>query len=118
MLGNQPRLGAPLTIIIGHPHYAPWRLIEWLYTCEARAPAMFRKVNIFAACSGIALTLVAIAGSLWRARQCKPDPAAQATFNSHSRHQGLEMYLNLIIDGVQSKLFQRLRNRIIVKTMS
>ena len=71
MLGNQPRLGAPLTSVFGQPIYAPWRLFEWWYAYEAYAPAVFRKAGMFAAGGGIAGTLVAIAGSLWRARQNK-----------------------------------------------
>ena len=38
MLGNQPRLGAPLTSVLGQPIYAPWRLFEWWYAYEAYAP--------------------------------------------------------------------------------
>jgi type IV secretion system protein VirD4 len=71
MLGNQPRLGAPLTSILGQPIYAPWRLFEWWYAYEAYAPDVFRKAGMFAASSGLAGTVVAIAGSLWRARQNK-----------------------------------------------
>jgi type IV secretion system protein VirD4 len=71
MLGNQPRLGAPLTSILGQPIYAPWRLFEWWYAYEAYAPDVFRKAGMFAAGSGLAGTVVAIVGSLWRARQKK-----------------------------------------------
>jgi type IV secretion system protein VirD4 len=71
MLGNQPRLGAPLTTVLGQPVYAPWRLFEWWYAYEAYAPEVFRKAGMFAAGSGLAGTVVAIAGSLWRARQNK-----------------------------------------------
>ncbi len=71
MLGNQPRLGAPLATVLGQPIYAPWRLFEWWYAYEAYAPHVFRKAGMFAAGSGLAGTVVAIAGSLWRARQNK-----------------------------------------------
>ncbi len=71
MLGNQPRLGAPFTSILGQPIYAPWRLFEWWYAYEAYAPDVFRKAGMIAAGSGLAGTIVAIAGSLWRARQSK-----------------------------------------------
>jgi type IV secretion system protein VirD4 len=71
MLGNQPRLGAPLTTVLGQPLYHPWRLFEWWYAYEAYAPAVFRKAGMLAAGSGMAGTVVAIAGSLWRARQSK-----------------------------------------------
>lgn len=69
MLGNQPRLGAPLTTVLGQPVYVPWRLFEWWYAYEAYAPHVFRKAGMFAAGSGLAGTIVAITGSLWRARQ-------------------------------------------------
>ena len=61
----------PLTSILGQPIYAPRRLFEWWYAYEAYAPDIFRKAGIFAAGSGIAGTVVAIAGTLWRARQNK-----------------------------------------------
>lgn len=69
MLGNQPRLGEPLLTIFSQPIYHPWRLFEWWFAYEAYAPAVFRKAGILAAGSGLAGTVVAIAGSLWRARQ-------------------------------------------------
>ena len=71
MLGNQPRLGAPLTTVLGQPIYAPWRLFEWWYAYEAYAPDVFRTAGMLAGGSGLAGTVVAIAGSLWRARQTK-----------------------------------------------
>ena len=71
LLGNQPRLGAPLTSVLGQPIYAPRRLFEWWYAHGAYAPNVFRKAGMFAAGSDIAGTLVAIASSLWRARQNK-----------------------------------------------
>jgi len=71
MLGNQPRLGAPWTTILSQPIYLPWRIFEWWFAYEAYAPQVFRKAGMLAAGSGIAGTCVAIAGSLWRARQTK-----------------------------------------------
>jgi type IV secretion system protein VirD4 len=71
MLGNQPRLGAPLTTVLGQPVYAPWRLFEWWYAYEAYAPEVFRTAGMLAGGSGMAGTVVAIVGSLWRARQTK-----------------------------------------------
>ena len=71
MLGNQPRLGAPITSILGQPIYAPWRLFEWWYAYEAYAPDVFRTAGMLAGGSGLAGTVVAIVGSLWRARQSK-----------------------------------------------
>jgi type IV secretion system protein VirD4 len=70
-LGNQPQLGVPLTTIVGQPIYAPWRLFEWWYAYEAYAPDVFRTAGMLAGGSGLAGTVVAIVGSLWRARQSK-----------------------------------------------
>ncbi|MFN0190548.1 MAG: conjugal transfer protein TraG [Aestuariivirga sp.] len=71
MLGYQPRLGAPWATVLGQPVYHPWRLFEWWFAYEAYAPDVFRKAGMLAAGSGMAGTVVAIAGSLWRARQTK-----------------------------------------------
>jgi type IV secretion system protein VirD4 len=71
MLGHQPRLGAPWATVLGQPIYHPWRLFEWWFAYEAYAPQVFRKAGMLAAGSGMAGTVVAIAGSLWRARQTK-----------------------------------------------
>jgi type IV secretion system protein VirD4 len=71
MLGNQPELGAPLAKVLGQPIYHPWRLYEWWYAYEAYAPQVFRKAGMLAAGSGLAGTVVAVIGSLWRARQSK-----------------------------------------------
>jgi type IV secretion system protein VirD4 len=72
MLGHQPRLGAPWATVLGQPIYHPWRLFEWWFAYEAYAPQVFRKAGMLAAGSGMAGTVVAIMGSLWRARQSKP----------------------------------------------
>jgi type IV secretion system protein VirD4 len=71
MLGNQPELGTPLAKVLGQPIYHPWRLFEWWYAYEAYAPQVFRKAGMLAAGSGLAGTVVAVIGSLWRARQSK-----------------------------------------------
>lgn len=71
MLGHQPELGAPLAKVLGQPIYPPWRLFEWWYAYEAYAPQVFRKAGMLAAASGLAGTVVAVVGSLWRARQGK-----------------------------------------------
>jgi type IV secretion system protein VirD4 len=71
MLGHQPRLGAPWATVLGQPVYQPWRLFEWWFAYEAYAPSVFRKAGMLAAGSGMAGTVVAIAGSLWRARQTR-----------------------------------------------
>jgi type IV secretion system protein VirD4 len=67
--GYQPRLGPAWTSIGDYPVYLPWRLFEWWYAYEAYAPAIFNRAGALAASGGILGVLVAVAGSLWRARQ-------------------------------------------------
>ncbi|MBL4802580.1 MAG: conjugal transfer protein TraG [Emcibacter sp.] len=69
MLGFQMRIGMPWFTIFGWPVYYPWRLFEWWYAFEVYAPTVFYKAGGLAAAGGIMGTLVAIIGSLWRARE-------------------------------------------------
>jgi len=68
-LGYQPGLGPAWITFADYPIYPPWRLFEWWYAYEAYAPSVFNKAGAMAAGGGIAGVIVAIAGSLWRARQ-------------------------------------------------
>jgi len=70
-LGHQPGLGAPWITIADHPVYPPWRLFEWWYAYGAYAPEIFNRAGIMAAAGGMAGIIVAIAGSLWRAREAR-----------------------------------------------
>src|SRR3546814_4510102 len=65
----QAGLGEPWFELLRWPVYHPWRLFEWWYAYEAYAPDLFRRAGMFAAASGLAGTVVAVIGSLWRARQ-------------------------------------------------
>src|SRR3546814_17297397 len=69
MLGYQAGLGEPWFELLRWPVYHPWRLFEWWYAYEAYAPDLFRRAGMFAAASGLAGTVVAVIGPLWRARQ-------------------------------------------------
>ncbi len=69
MLGFQARLGTPWFQIGAYPVYYPWRLFEWWYAFEVYAPTVFYKAGGLAAAGGIMGTLVAVIGSLWRARE-------------------------------------------------
>jgi type IV secretion system protein VirD4 len=69
MLGYQPRLGSPWFDLVGWPVYYPWRLFEWWYAYDAYAPWVFERGGTLAASSGLAGAIVAVIGSLWRARQ-------------------------------------------------
>ena len=68
-LGHQPRLGPPWFELGSYPVYLPWRLFEWWYAFEPYAPGLFNRAGVMAAVGGILGVVVAIAGSLWRARQ-------------------------------------------------
>ncbi|MBI5277765.1 MAG: conjugal transfer protein TraG [Burkholderiales bacterium] len=70
-LGYQDRLGAAWFELFETPIYHPWRLFEWWYFFDAYAPAVFLAGGVIAACSGLAAAAVAIAMSVWRARQSK-----------------------------------------------
>jgi type IV secretion system protein VirD4 len=70
-LGYQLRLGTPWFDLLGTPIYHPWRLFEWWYFFDAYAPDIFLRGGAIAACSGFAAAIVAMAMSVWRARQSK-----------------------------------------------
>jgi type IV secretion system protein VirD4 len=70
-LGFQPQLGAPSFTLFGWPIYLPWALFVWWYAFDAYAPALFNEAGTIAASGGLVGCGVAIAGSLWRARQDK-----------------------------------------------
>lgn len=69
MLGYQPRLGPAWFSLADYPIYLPWRLFEWWYAYEAYAPWVFNRAGMLAAAGGIGGTIVAVIGSVWRARQ-------------------------------------------------
>ena len=71
MLGNQPRLGPAWFALSDMPVYYPWRLFEWWYAFEPYAPQVFNKAGTLAAGGGLLGAVVAIIGSVWRARQAK-----------------------------------------------
>ena len=70
-LGYQAGLGEPWFFLAETPIHYPWRLFEWWYVYEAYAPDIFRKAGLLAASGGIFGTVVAITGSLMRARHEK-----------------------------------------------
>ena len=70
-LGHQPRLGPAWFDVGSYPVYLPWRLFEWWYAFEPYAPGLFNRAGVMAAAGGILGVVVAIAGSLWRARQTR-----------------------------------------------
>ena len=69
MLGYQAQLGRAWFTLFGMPVYRPWAIFPWWYHYEAYAPQVFDKAGTLAGASGFLGCAVAIAGSLWRARQ-------------------------------------------------
>ena len=70
-LGYQPQLGAPWTTIAGHPVYMPLAFFWWWFWFDAYAPHIFYEGAIIAASGGFASVAVAIAMSVWRAREAR-----------------------------------------------
>jgi type IV secretion system protein VirD4 len=70
-LGFQAQLGAPWFEVFGIPIYPVWALFVWWYAYDAYAPEIFDRAGTIAALGGVAGCGVAVAGSLWRARQSK-----------------------------------------------
>ncbi|WP_374411813.1 conjugal transfer protein TraG [Novosphingobium colocasiae] len=70
-LGYQPELGAPMGVAFGHPVYPPLAIFWWWFSFEAYAPEVFETGGMIAAASGLAAVAVAIAMSVWRARELK-----------------------------------------------
>ena len=71
MLGHQARLGPAWFDVLGLPVYYPWRLFEWWYAFEPYAPTVFHKAGALAAGGGLLGAVVAVIGSVWRARQAR-----------------------------------------------
>lgn len=71
MLGHQPRLGPAWFDVLGLSVYYPWRLFEWWYAFEPYAPTVFHKAGALAAGGGLLGAVVAVIGSVWRARQAR-----------------------------------------------
>lgn len=55
----------------GHPVYPPPAIFWWWFSFEAYAPEVFETGGMIAAASGLAAVVVAIAMSVWRARELK-----------------------------------------------
>ncbi|MBI1394308.1 MAG: IncP-type conjugal transfer protein TraG [Alphaproteobacteria bacterium] len=70
-LGYQPALGRPWFMLGETPVYRPWRLFQWWYAYEAYAPGVFAKAGFMAAGGGFAGAMVAVIGSLLRARNSR-----------------------------------------------
>lgn len=70
-LGYQPRLGLPWFELFETPIYHPWRLFDWWFFFGAYTPEVFDTGGTIAGASGLVAVGVAIAMSIWRARQSR-----------------------------------------------
>nr|WP_205520910.1 conjugal transfer protein TraG [Propylenella binzhouense] len=70
-LGFQPQLGPPWFELGGWPVYHPPSFFLWWYWYDAYAPKIFVEGAIIAGSGGFVTIAVAIAMSVWRAREAK-----------------------------------------------
>ena len=70
-LGYQAQLGPPWFVLFGTPIYYPPAIFWWWYFYEAYAPPVFATGGIIAASGGFIAIGVAIAMSVWRAREAR-----------------------------------------------
>ncbi len=70
-LGYQPELGPPWFMLRGYPVYPPPAFFWWWFSYDAYAPSVFVRGAWIAASGGIAAVAVAVAMSVWRARELK-----------------------------------------------
>ena len=70
-LGFQPQLGRPWFMLAGWPIYYPPAFFWWWYFYDAYAPSVFVEGAFIAASGGFVSIAVAIAMSVWRAREAK-----------------------------------------------
>lgn len=68
-LGFQAQLGAPWFVLLGLPIYYPPAFFWWWYFFDAYAPEVFFRGALIAASGGFLSIAVAIALSVWRARE-------------------------------------------------
>jgi len=70
-LGFQAQLGPPWFQLLGWPFYRPPAFLWWWFTYDAYAHDIFVDGGFIAASGGIAAIIVAVAMSVWRAREVK-----------------------------------------------
>jgi len=68
-LAFQPELGAPWFRLLGFSFYLPPSFFWWWYAYDAYAPSIFVEGAFIAASGGFIAVAVAIAMSVWRARE-------------------------------------------------
>lgn len=70
-LGFQAQLGPPWFSLAGVPVYFPASFFAWWFSYDAYAPDIFNRGAVIAASGGFLAIAVAIAMSVWRAREAK-----------------------------------------------
>jgi type IV secretion system protein VirD4 len=70
-LAFQHQLGRPWLELWGWPLYSPPAFFWWWFSFDAYAPQIFAEGAYIAAAGGIAAVVVAVAMSLWRAREAR-----------------------------------------------
>src|SRR3546814_79723 len=70
-LAYQPELGAPWFMLSDWPVYPPPAFFWWWFSFDAYAPEIFQTGAFIAVSGGFAAIVVAIAMSVWRARELK-----------------------------------------------
>ena len=70
-LAFQPELGRPWFEVLGLPFYLPPAFFWWWFSFDAYAHDIFVEGGFIAASGGIAAFVVAVAMSVWRAREVK-----------------------------------------------
>ena len=70
-LGFQAQLGAPWFTVLGWPVYYPPSFFWWWFSFDAYAPSIFLEGAYIAVSGGLISIPVAIAMSVWRAREVK-----------------------------------------------
>jgi len=68
-LGYQAALGDPWFRLSGYPVYPPPAFFWWWFAFDAYAPPVFYRGAAIAASGGFLSIIVAIAMSIWRARE-------------------------------------------------
>ena len=77
-LAYQSELGRPWFLLAGLPVYPPPAFFWWWFSYEAYAPRIFETGGMIAASGGLIAVVLAIAMSVWRAREAR----TSATYGS------------------------------------
>jgi len=70
-LGYQPELGQPWMHVASLPLYPPPAFFWWWFAFDAYAPRIFVEGGLIAASGGLSAVVIAIAMSVWRAREAR-----------------------------------------------